>query len=363
MNETDLLRNIEPAIESAFESHMQMPVQNDELAKIRQPIDPLKHLANVSKTGSLDPHVHGPVIRRSYGNWRQYFEEDYGIDITTVTAASFLVNLLTEDNLPHYTAVNYGLSDGSEPLQEWVKEWTVEEDAHGVLMRDFALHAGLIATGGVIEPSEYQAGRVQQLRTGTEIDPPSIYHALSYLTLQEQLTLEAHRNLSWILDPMGRKIMRPIAGDEQNHYEFYRSISQAALDVEPDHSLIAMANVYRNFDMPGKKGIPGFNKHALTISVSGIFDLETITNSEKLGIAKTTPKTDEGKQAQEQIIAMTSDETAASMRSIMESLRDTALHKTPKSKLAPFIIGRTIDWDMQGSPGHKRRSGLVSLLE
>lgn len=361
MKTQELLEKIEPKIEQAYEEHMSLPNNRQ-----RQPIDPLEVLARVSATNSSDVLEFGPILRERFQDHTTNFAQEYGVDIKAITNASFLVNLLTEDNLPHYTATLYGLASDSEAWKVWNDEWTAEEDSHGVLMRDLALSTGIIGTDDMINSVDYQVARTSQLRNGTEIAPTSTHHAFSYLALQELLTKEAHNNLSWLLDSTSRKALRPVSGDEHNHYEFYRKLSQASLEVEPDETLIAMANVHSNFDMPGQIGIPGYKHLAKTIAISGIFDLTTIVKSErqivdKLEVGNAEPQSDAGKQAQIDVLQQSSDEAIAASVIFMEDLRDMEMNKHKKGELLPFILGRTIDFSYAGSGDHKRRTGIMTL--
>ena len=60
--------------------------------------------------------------------------------------------------------------------------------------------------------------------------------------------------------------------------------------------------------MPGRLGIPNFDKLALIIGLSGILILKQLRNlcklsRKKLNIANAKPKTDEGKDAKESLLA------------------------------------------------------------
>lgn len=366
MKDSNLLREIEPSLEQAYDEHMQSIASKQDGLPDKRPFSPMEQLARSANTGP-DPLEYGVVLREDYNAHVSVFAEKYAIDIRAIMGASFLVNLLTEDNLPHYTSRIHSKVHESPALSAFANEWTAEEDTHGVIMRDYALLSGMIGENelSAISQSSYHQGRVQQLRTGTEIDPQDLQVAFSYLTLQEHLTKEAHKKEGWILPPTGRKIMNPVAGDEQNHYEFYRKASQASLDVDPDGTLTAMNRVYKEFSMPGRLGIPNFDKLALIIGLSGIFDLETIAQSmqtfaKKLNIANATPKTDEGKDAKESLLARTSNEAVSEQRILMESLRDQQPTSTYNG-LAPFVLGKTVEYTYKGHSNHKRPTGIIPI--
>lgn len=348
MTDAELLQEIEPTLQQNYEDHMTTA------NRLGRPFDTVAIMARATGT-EPDPLAYGAAARESFQEHIAQFGETHGVDIRPVLAASFLVNLLTEDNLPHYTSRIHSKVGASPALMAFANEWTAEEDSHGEIMRDYALLTGLIGRDdmAIINGTVYHRGRVSQLRSGTEIDPPNMFDAFSYLSLQEYLTKEAHISLRWLLDDVGIQVMSPISGDEQNHYEFYVKALEAAMSADPDATLVNMYSVFSGFEMPGKKGIPRFAKHALSIGLAGIFDLETIAQSkrvitDRVKLADTTPTTDEGKQAQEELLDMTTDEAITEQRAFMETLRDSQ-PTTTRTGLSPFILGRTIDYKMSGT--------------
>lgn len=355
-----LIDQIDPAISQAYDDHMTTRRGR------REPLYPPTVLARAADVADRDPLVYGPVLRQSLQEHIESFSSDYGVDVRPVLAASFLVNLLTEDNLPYYTHKNLGVAGSNETLQTWVREWTAEEDAHGVIMRDYALLSGLIGDAGVIDHATYHAGRSRQLRSGTEIDPPTSFDALAYLTLQEHLTKEAHNALGWLLDRRGRSVLRPIGGDEHNHFEFYFALSRAALAVDPDATLIGMRDVYRGFDMPGKLGIPGFTDLAATIGLSGIFDLGTIARSmqrivTKLDVESVTTTTDAGRAAQDEVLELAGDAGVGRQESLMETLRSQVSTEPGADGLRTFLLGVTIDFERVDTGAGARIVGLQAV--
>ncbi len=361
MIEADFLYEVEPTIEHAYARHMETALKNG------RPFDPTEVLARAAGTPN-DNLLYGPVVRESFQAHCTNMADTFGIDVRPVLAASYLVNTLTEDNLPHYTSRIQSKVVSSPALMAFSNEWTAEEDAHGVIMRDYAQFADLIGSSpkSVISQEDYYKGRVQQLRTGTEINPPNMFNAFAYLTLQEHLTKEAHNKTRWLLDPIGKQVIGPISGDEQNHYEFYRTLHQAALDFEPDTTLSETERVYRRFRMPGRRGIPDFDAHSLTIGLSGIFDLATIRQSmrtitEKIDIEGADPITDSGKKAQESILEFTSKESIQNQHELMEALRDKSDTILPNG-MRNFILGKTVQFTTIGTATGPRITGLESIV-
>ncbi len=364
MIDAELVREIEPQLECAYQEHM------DSIGD-KRPISPIATLARAADT-EPDPIEYGEVLRDKHEGHVTAIAEELGVDLRPVLASTFFVNLLTEDNLPHYTSRIHSKVFASPALMTFTNEWTAEEDTHGRLMLDYALFAGIIGThdARLIEVADYEAGRVSQLRAGTEINPASLQDAFAYLPLQELLTKDAHNASRWLMGQAGAIVMNPIIGDEQNHYEFYRKAFEAALEADPDGSLVSMANLYKlrgngHFEMPGRQGIPNFENHAAVIGLSGIFDLETIARAKqtivkKTGVETVQPTTDEGKQAQAKILALTSAEAVAEQAETMESFRDSK-PTTLDNGLLPFVLGKTVDFTYSGAPGHERITGLQAV--
>lgn len=373
---SNVLEVIQPEIEEAYYAHMRMGYKSDREGfdkTSRMPLYPPYILSDAAGLGEHDRDdllAYGPILRDNLDEFLSSFESK-GVDIRPTLAATFLINLLTEDNLPYYAERNLSMASENEAMIRWVNEWIAEEDSHGTLMRDYALLTGIIGPdeNRLITHDSYHLGRTKQLRTGTEIDPSNHFEAFHYLPLQELLTAKAHKMLSWMLDESGIKVISPIVGDEQGHYRFYRRGSEAIMQVDEfvDDSLIAMEKIYREFQMPGRRGIPRFRSMSIVVALSGIFDQLTIAESKKeiankIGIDKLKPSTDEGKIAQEKIQMQISDEEVDSQRDYMDKLRDSEYEKTINSgdRLKKLIIGRTVDFEYTETIPKRRTSLKVA---
>src|SRR5919112_1445287 len=146
--------------------------------------------------------------------------------------SALFVNLLTEDNLPHYFRTIRGMFDIDRPWGAWARRWTAEEGRHSDGIPDL----------------------------------------LVYVTLQELATRISHTNTGRMVgDRRGREVMARVAGDEQLHHVFYRDLTSAALEVDPSGMVLAIEKQVRGFEMPGT-GIPDFGAHAKAIANAGIYD-------------------------------------------------------------------------------------------
>jgi acyl-[acyl-carrier-protein] desaturase len=203
------------------------------------------------------------------------FEPDYEWDprdaqLSEPVRAALYVNLLTEDNLPYYFRdIDRMYGHGGGAWAEWTKRWTAEEGRHAMVIRDY-LHVTR-----AIDPVWLEDGRMAQMSTGQVPHPPTAAHGFTYVTLQELATRISHRNTGKVItDKAGYEIMAKVASDENHHFLFYRDITSAAFEVDPNGVMCALADEVINFQMPGT-GIPGFAEHSKAIAKAGIYDLSS----------------------------------------------------------------------------------------
>lgn len=217
------------------------------------------------------PHEHVPYSRgrdfEAGGRWCESDTDLGGIDVPPAVRSAFFVNLLTEDNLPYYTNDVFRMFGTESAFGEWGRRWTAEEARHSIAIRDY------VTVTRLLDPWDLERARLTQMWGGETPHPPSPYHGLVYLTLQELATRISHRNAGkHIVDPAGYEVMARIAYDENLHHLFYRDLASAAIEIDPSSMVIAMDEVVRGFEMPGT-GIPDFATHAAAIARAGIYDL------------------------------------------------------------------------------------------
>lgn len=206
-----------------------------------------------------------------WGRGRDFVaEEDWQPEPTVSDAArsALFVNLLTEDNLPHYfrtIAARFG-DDG--PLGTWSRRWTAEEGRHAIVIRDY------LTVTRAVDPVSLERARMTQVSSGAVPEPPSFVDALVYASLQELATRIAHHNTGRLLsDTEGHRIMTRVAADENLHHLFYRDLTTAALSIDPATVVPAIERQVRHFAMPGT-GIPDFQRHARAIASAGVYDFK-----------------------------------------------------------------------------------------
>ncbi|WP_369180737.1 acyl-ACP desaturase [Streptomyces mutabilis] len=228
----------------------------------------------------LDRHLVAakPLFPHAYVPWSEATDYDGPLDgepwrpgqslMSDAVQDSFTVSLLTEDNLPSYhheIATVFG-RDGA--WGTWVHRWTAEEDRHAYALRSY-LHARR-----ALDPVRLEEQRMAHLSRGLESGRPGVLHSLAYVTVQEMATREAHRNTGKACgDPLGEQLTARIAADENLHMLFYRDLYRAAIDLDPDAALTALADVICDFRMPGAT-LPGFRERSLRIAAAGIYNLD-----------------------------------------------------------------------------------------
>ena len=170
----------------------------------------------------------------------------------TGVRSSIYVNLLTEDNLPYYTHSLLVHAPKDHPIRDWNHQWTMEENRHAMVMRDW------VHISRCIDPTLLEEGRRVQMGKGEVPEPETIADLITYVSFQERATQIAHRNTGAKLpkdDKIGRNVLALVAGDETKHYLFYRDLALAAFAIDPSTMMIAAAKQVSAFAMPGT-GIP-----------------------------------------------------------------------------------------------------------
>lgn len=232
---------------------------------------------------------------------RAWSESDY--ELPAGVRSAIYVNLLTEDNLPYYTQTLMAHAPKDHPLHDWNHQWTMEENRHSMIMRDW------VHISRCIDPTLLEDGRRVQMTRGEVPQPESLADLICYVAFQERATQIAHRNTGARLpkdDKMGRSVLATIAGDETKHYFFYRDLSLAAFAIDPSLMMSATARQLTRFAMPGT-GIPGFTRHAVRIAREGIYGLGQFINDVVEPVVGTwnlegmKGLTDDGERARDQI--------------------------------------------------------------
>jgi acyl-[acyl-carrier-protein] desaturase len=182
--------------------------------------------------------------------------------------SALFVNLLTEDNLPHYFAALADAFRSCSALGEWSRRWAAEEQRHAIVLRDWICVTRHLDLVGL------ERARMRQLTSGFEpgVRARGLLDGVVYLALQELATRVSHWNTGRLLDSDGAEVMKRISADENRHYLFYRELVSAALGADPSSTVEAIDRQVTAFEMPGTL-IEDFSRHARAIAAAGIYDL------------------------------------------------------------------------------------------
>ena len=214
------------------------------------------------------------------------------------------VNLLTEEGLPHFHRTLALYLGNESPWRRWNYMWTAEEDRHGVVIHDYARDARLFKMREV-ELMQY-AYQEAGFTPAWDQDP---YRVFVYTTLQERATQFSHRNTGRLAgddEPVLKKILAAVAADEAKHFNFYRRVFKAILELDPNRALESALHIMPSLEMPGSS-MPHFKEMADVVRRSGIYgpwDYKAIVEEAiefwKLDVL--TGLNEAGRKAQEKIL-------------------------------------------------------------
>ena len=188
--------------------------------------------------------------------------------ISDVARSALIVNLLTEDNLPSYHHEIALLFGREGAWGTWVHRWTAEEGRHGIAIRDYLL------TSRAVDPVLLERLRMDHMSTGyTSMQGDDMLKSLAYVSFQELATRVSHRNTGKLTDdPVADQLLARVATDENLHMVFYRNLLNAALELSPSQTMVAINEVVKTFQMPGAD-IAGFQRKAVEMAIAGVYDL------------------------------------------------------------------------------------------
>ncbi len=171
-------------------------------------------------------------------------------------------NMVTEEALPSYSlSLNRVVRDNSgideRPWAHWLRGWTAEENRHGDLLNNYLRLTGRVDMKSVERTIHHL------IRNGfTPRSNGDDLCGLMYAAFQERATRVTHGNVGKMATQQGEvnlaKICRKIAGDETRHETFYTRVVARAMDLEPDHGVLAFRQILRGIiSMPGRKMFDG----------------------------------------------------------------------------------------------------------
>jgi acyl-[acyl-carrier-protein] desaturase len=191
--------------------------------------------------------------------------------LSDVVQTSLLVSLLGEDNLPQYHTELTDTLDRDGIWRTWIDLWSAEENRHSIALRDY------IVTCRVIDPKLLEDMRREHMKKKFTI--PSYkndtLHTIVYTTIQELGTRIMHKQTAKITnEPIAEAIMGKIAMDENLHFIVYRNLVQSAFEINPDLTMEAVSDVFRNSNYPQHE-IPDYKTMTSKLAFAGIYDMQT----------------------------------------------------------------------------------------
>jgi acyl-[acyl-carrier-protein] desaturase len=188
--------------------------------------------------------------------------------MSDVARSSLIVNLLTEDNLPSYHHEIAVLFGREAAWGDWVHRWTAEEGRHGIAIRDYLL------TSRAVDPIQLERLRMDHMASGYKsLHENDMVRSLAYVSFQELATRVSHRNTGRLTnDAVADRLLARVAADENLHMVFYRNLLKAALELDPNQTMRAIADVVSTFQMPGTD-IAGFQRKAVEMAIAGVYDI------------------------------------------------------------------------------------------
>ncbi|RWR80427.1 stearoyl-acyl-carrier-protein 9-desaturase, chloroplastic [Cinnamomum micranthum f. kanehirae] len=172
--------------------------------------------------------------------------------------------MITEEALPTYLTMfntNDAIRDetggSTSPWAVWSRSWAAEENRHGDLLNKYLYLCGRVDMKQIEKTIQYLIGF--GMDTGLEGSP---YLGFIYASFQEKATAISHSNAAKQAKKHGdtnlAKICGIISSDERRHEEAYTKITNKLFDVDPDTTMLAVADMMRkNITMPASMMFDG----------------------------------------------------------------------------------------------------------
>lgn len=220
--------------------------------------------------------------------WNRYSNiEEYGFDYNkekiseNISSALYLL-LMTEDNLPWYTRSFTRIIDTRDRptiWNDWLQQWTAEEDNHSYVIRNY------MTLNGLMDPFYLEDGRMRQISNGFVVEFELVSELLTYTVLQELAGRIIYRKVANALedDSDGYRIMSKIASDENRHFLFYRDVSKKGFEKHPSEFLIGLSIKGIDFKLPADhwpagQSLTDFDKHSKNMANAGFWNFDIYIN-------------------------------------------------------------------------------------
>lgn len=178
--------------------------------------------------------------------------------------------LITKDNLAgyHRELVEHFILE--EKWGRWMGRWTAEEHLHAVALRNY-----LVVTREV-DPSANEDVRVEHVMKGYRADTYTQIETLAFMALWERAHAVFCRNLEAQIDePILKKLVGRIAGDEERHEQFFANLVGHCLTYARDETVDAIARRAGGLDVVGGD-IDAYQDKVAAMADVGIFDRDQL---------------------------------------------------------------------------------------
>ncbi|GFZ11256.1 plant stearoyl-acyl-carrier-protein desaturase family protein [Actinidia rufa] len=261
-------------------------------------------------------------------------------------------DMITEEALPTYqTMLNTldGVRDETgaslSSWAVWTRAWTAEENRHGDLLNKYLYLCGRVDMKQIEKTIQYLIGSGMDPRTEN-----SPYLGFIYTSFQERATFISHGNTARLAKGYGdlklAQICGTIAADEKRHETAYTKIVEKLLEIDPDGTVLAIADMMRKkISMPAHLMYDGqddnlfehFSSVAQRLGVYTAKDYADILEFlvGRWNVEKVTGLSGEGRKAQDYVCGL-----APRIR----KLEERAQGRAKQASAAPFswIFGREI---------------------
>jgi acyl-[acyl-carrier-protein] desaturase len=225
--------------------------------------------------------------------------------LSAVTYLAVETALFTEVNLPWFTTGLSNVFKGAlSPMQEFIHDWTAEEDQHAMLLETYLL------LGDNGDHRERARLRKIIVRQGWAPGIEDHFQAIAYTATQELATRAFYQRVAVECrheDPLLARALNRLAKDETLHYAFYRDAVKAHLEVEPDYAE-PLAKILMGFSMPGTQ-MPDYAARSALLAREGVYGPDHYFNMvvdhlwKEWDIGGLNPKADGARAAQKTLIA------------------------------------------------------------
>ncbi|XWS44856.1 hypothetical protein CRYUN_Cryun15aG0085300 [Craigia yunnanensis] len=311
----------------------------------------LVHLNSVEK--NWQPQDFLPTSESEEGFYDQVKElRERSKEIPDEYLVVLVGNMITEEALPTYQTVLNSL-DGTRdetgacltPWAIWVRAWTAEENRHGDLLNKYLYLSGRVDMRQIEKTIQYLIGA--GMDTKWENNP---YKGFIYTSFQERETFVSHGNTARLVKAHGdikfAQICGTIASDEKRHEVAYTKIVGKLLEIDPDGTMLALADMMRKkITMPALLIYDGlddnlFERFSAVAQRLGVYTAKDYADIMEFlvgrwKIEKLTGLSSEGQRAQDYVCGLPPK---------IKRLEERAQKKAKQASPVPFswIFGREI---------------------